>query len=139
MKKIASNRKKPRKGVAVLEVMVGMVVLSIGLLGVAGMTVTAARRATGLSTQSTRDGIVLQELNRLASLPYDTLDARVGCSTSSTGTLTYSRCVSLTTVSDGLGYKRVRLIITPTSTYARPETVYVNRARGTSTSTPLPQ
>jgi hypothetical protein len=140
MKKINSNRKKlPRKGVAVLEIMVGMVVLSIGLLGVAGMTVTAARRATGLSTQSTRDGVVLQELNRLASLPYDTIDARAGCSTSSTGSLAYSRCISVTTVSEGLGYKRVRLIVTPTSTYAKPETVYVNRARGTSTSTPLPE
>ena len=139
MKKIRVNKKRARKGVAVLEVMVGMVILSIGLLGVAGMTVTAARRATGMSTQSTRDGIVLQELNRLASLPYDTLDARVGCSTAASGTLAYSRCITVTTVSDGLGYKRVRVIVTPSSIYAKPETVYVNRARLASTSTPLPE
>jgi hypothetical protein len=114
----------------VLEVLVGVVVLSIGLLGVAGMTVSAMRRATGLSTQSARDGIVLQELNKVASLPYDLLSSRVGCNTASSGTLTYSRCIAVTDVDEGLGYKRVRLIITPSTTQARAETLYVNRARG---------
>ena len=69
-----------------IEIMVGMVILSIGLLGAAGMTVAAARRASGLSTQSSRDGVMLQELNKLAALPYDSLTPRAGCSTASTGT-----------------------------------------------------
>jgi len=118
-----------RKGIAVLEIMIGMVILSIGLLGAAGMTVTAARRASGLSTQSSRDGITLQELNKLATLPYDSLSARVGCKTASSGTLTYTRCISITDITDGAGYKRVRLIVSPSTSWARPDTVYLNRAR----------
>ena len=123
-------RLSARKGVAVLEIMVGMVILAIGLLGVAGMTVTAARRASGLSTQSSRDGITLQELNKLATLPYDSLSARVGCTTSTSGTLTYTRCIAITDVTDGIGYKRVRLIVSPSTTLAKPDTVYLNRANG---------
>jgi len=123
-------RLSARKGVAVLEIMVGMVILAIGLLGVAGMTVTAARRASGLSTQSSRDGITLQELNKLATLPYDSLSARVGCTTSTSGTLTYTRCIAITDVTDGIGYKRVRLIVSPSTTWAKPDTVYLNRANG---------
>ena len=119
-----------RKGVAVLEIMVGMVILSIGLLGVAGMTVTAARRASGLSTQSSRDGITLQELNKLATLPYDSLSARVGCTTSSSGTLTYTRCISVTDITNGTGYKRVRLIVSPSTSWAKPDTVFLNRSNG---------
>jgi Tfp pilus assembly protein PilV len=126
-----------RKGVAVVEIMVGMMILAIGLLGVAGMTVTAARRATGLSTQASRDGIVLQELNKLAALPYDALDGRVGCDTGTSGTLTYTRCVNVTNVTDGSGYKRVRLIVSPTTTWARPDTVYVNRAKGATPINPF--
>jgi len=118
-----------RKGVAVLEIMIGMVILSIGLLGAAGMTVTAARRASGLSTQSSRDGITLQELNKLATLPYDSLSARVGCKTASSGTLTYTRCISITDITDGAGYKRVRLIVSPSTSWARPDTIYLNRAK----------
>lgn len=123
-------RYSARKGVAVLEIMVGMVILAIGLLGVAGMTVTAARRASGLATQSSRDGITLQELNKLASLPYDSLSARVGCTTATSGTLTYTRCISITDITDGAGYKRVRLIVSPSTTWAKPDTVYLNRANG---------
>lgn len=126
-----------RRGVAVLEILVGMVVLSIGLLGVAGMTGVAARRATGLSTQSSRDGIVLQELNKLAALPYDSLSARVGCTTSTSGTLTYTRCITVTDITDGIGYKRVRLIVSPATSYARPDTVYVNRAKGAAAINPF--
>ena len=125
-RKVSSNR----KGVAVLEIMIGMVILAIGLLGAAGMTVSAARRATGLSTASSRDGIILQELNKLASMPYDSLSARVGCSASTSGTLTYTRCIAVTDVSEGSGYKRVRLVVSPSTTWARPDTVYVNRVRG---------
>jgi hypothetical protein len=123
-------RLRNRQGVAVLEIMVGMVILAVGLLGAAGMTVTAARRASGLSTQSSRDGIMLQELNKLGSLPYDSLSGRVGCSTSTSGTLTYSRCIAVTDITDGVGYKRVRLIVSPSTSWARPDTVYLNRAKG---------
>jgi hypothetical protein len=124
------HRRRDRKGVAVLEIMVGMVILAIGLLGAAGMTVSAARRASGLSTMAGRDGIILQELNKLASLPYDSLSARVGCGTATSGTLTYSRCITVTDIAVGTGYKRVRLIISPSTTLARPDTVYVNRVKG---------
>ena len=124
------KRMSNRKGVAVLEIMVGMIILAIGLLGTAGMTVAATRRATGLSTQSSRDGIMLQELNKLAALPYDSLSARVGCKAGTSGTLTYFRCIAVTDVTGGAGYKRVRLIVTPSTLWARPDTVYLNRAKG---------
>lgn len=123
---------------AVIEVMVAMIVLTTGLLGVAGMTTLAARRANKLAAQGTRDGIVLQELNRLASLPYDSIASRVGCTTQSTSILPHTRCVSVTDVTGGAGYKRVRIVITPTNTLTRPDTVYVNRARGAPTN-PLTQ
>ncbi len=122
-------RRRNRKGVAVLEIMVGMVILAVGLLGAAGMTVTAARRASGLSTQSSRDGVILQELNKLAALPYDSLAGRLGCSTASTGTLAYKRCIAVTDVADGAGYKRVRLIVSPSTSWARPDTVFLNRSK----------
>jgi Tfp pilus assembly protein PilV len=132
-KRIVANR----KGVAVLEIMVGMVILSIGLLGAAGMTVSAARRASSLATQSSRDGIILQEMNKIASMPYDSLSVRAGCSTATSTTLTYTRCIAVTDITDGAGYKRVRLIVSPSTSWARPDTVYLNRAKGPITVNPF--
>jgi prepilin-type N-terminal cleavage/methylation domain-containing protein len=123
-------KRRNRRGVAVIEIMVAMVIFAIALLGAAGMTVVAARRATGLSTQSSRDGIMLQELNKLASVHYDSLAARVGCKTASSGSLTYTRCIAVTDMSAGNGYKRVRLIVTPSTSWARPDTMFLNRAKG---------
>lgn len=134
------RRRKPslpkRKGATVIEIVVTMVIFAIGLLGVASMTASASRRSSGLSYQAGRDGIVLQELNRLASLTYDTIATRLGCTNVSSATLSYQRCISVTDVTGGSGYKRVRVIITPTTSYARAETVYVNRAKGAA-SNPL--
>jgi Tfp pilus assembly protein PilV len=126
-----------KKGTAVIEIMVGILILAIGLLGAAGMTVTAARRASGLSTQSSRDGIILQELNKIAAMPYDSLSARAGCSTTTSGTLTYTRCIGVTDITDGNGYKRVRLIVSPSTSWARPDTVYLNRANGPISMNPF--
>ena len=112
--------------------------VTIGLLGTAGMTAVAARKASGLSYQSKRDGIVLQEMNRMASITYDSLASRVGCSTISSNTLPHTRCINVTDLPGGLGYKRVRIIITPSTSYARAETVYVNRSKG-ALSNPLAQ
>lgn len=120
-----------RRGAALVEVMVAMVVVTIGLLGAGGMTAVAARKASALSYQSRRDGIVLEEMNRIAALTYDSLASRVGCTTVTGTTLAHTRCISVTNIAGGAGYKRVRLIITPAATsYARAETVYVNRAKG---------
>lgn len=119
-----------RRGMAVVEIMVTIIVVSIGLLGTAGMTVAASRRASVLSVQSTRDGIVLQEMNRLASITYDSLASRVGCTTVDTNALAYTRCITVTDITGGSGYKRVQLIIAPTGTYTRADTVYLNRSKG---------
>lgn len=126
-----------RKGVAVLEIMVAMVILSIGLLGAAGMTVAAARRGTGLATAASRDGIILQELNKLTSIPYDSLSARVGCSTTTSDALAYTRCISVTDITGGSGYKHVRLIVAPATSWARPDTVFLNRVRGAIAMNPF--
>jgi hypothetical protein len=129
MKKITGKTRRPRRGIAVIEIVVGMMILAVGLLGAAGMTVVATRRASGLSTQSTRDGIMLQELNKLAALPYDSLSARAGCSAVTDDALSYTRCITVTDITDGIGYKRVRLIVSPATAWARPDTVYFNRAK----------
>lgn len=120
-----------RGGFAVVEILVGIILMTIGLLGVAGMTVAAARRASTLSMQSTRNGLVLEELNRLSSLSFDSIASRVGCTTFSSSILPHTRCVSYTDVNVGSGYKRIQIIITPANSLAKAETVYINRAKGT--------
>jgi hypothetical protein len=109
--------------------MVAIVVMSLGLMGIAGMAVVAAHRATGFSVQGTRDGVLLQELNRVSVLPYDSLPGQTGCASLKNDNFSYSRCIAVSDISTGSGYRRVRLVITPASALVRPDTIYVNRAK----------
>ena len=125
-----AESRSTRRGFALVEIVVAMIVLTIGLLGVAGMTTLAAHRATGLSLQAARGATRLQELNRLASVPFDSLVADVGCTTVASGAFAYTRCISIANVADGFGYRRVTVVITPQSPLVRPDTLELLRSSG---------
>ena len=116
-------------GITVVEVIVGLVVLTIGMLGTAGMLAGAGRRATQMGTQSGRSATETLQINRLAAMPYDALAAAVGCVTVTAQPFPHTRCVSLSDITGGLGYKQVRLIITPSNGRLRADTVYLNRTK----------
>jgi hypothetical protein len=127
---------RPREGITVVEVLVGLVVLTIGMLGTAGLLAAAGRRATQMGTQTGRSATETLQINRLASMPYDSLTTAAGCVTVIAQPFPHSRCVSVTDITDGLGYKQVRLIITPSNGRLRADTVYLNRTKG-ATVNPL--
>jgi hypothetical protein len=121
---------RSRNGMVLVEVLVGLAVLTIGMLGTAGMLAAAGRRATQMGTQTGRLATETLQINRLASMPYDELAAAAGCVTVTAQPFPHTRCVSLTDITGGLGYKQVRLIITPSNGRLRADTVYVNRTKG---------
>jgi len=77
---LASNR----RGAALIEVMVAMSVLVLGLTGVAGMTVSAGRRASALTGTGGRTAVQIQVVDQLMVLPYTQLASKAGCTTVST-------------------------------------------------------
>ncbi len=121
---------RSRDGITVVEVLVGLIVLTIGMLGTAGMLAAAGRRATQMGTLSGRSATETLEINRLASIPYDLLSTATGCVTVTQLPFPHTRCISLTDISGGLGYKQVRLVITPSNGRLRADTVYLNRTAG---------
>ncbi len=106
------------------------------MLGLGGMLVHGARTATQISSRSMRTAIEAQQLNRLAALAYDSLDAQAGCETVSTPPLPHARCIAITNVGGGIGAKQVRLIISPNNTAVQPDTTYLTRSKG-QTANPL--
>jgi hypothetical protein len=121
---------RSRNGITIVEVLVGLIVLTIGMLGTGGMLAAAGRRATQMGTQTGRSATETLQINRLASMPYDSLAATAGCVTVTAQPFPHTRCVSLTDITGGLGYKQVRLIITPSNGRLRADTVYLQRSKG---------
>jgi len=113
-----------------IEVMVSLVITSIAMVGLGGMLVHAARTATQVTVRNSRSAVATQTLNRLAAVPYATLESKAGCLTVTTPPFPHTRCVSVTAVAGGSGTKQLRVIITPQNTTVRADTLYLTRTSG---------
>ena len=118
-------RLRVRSGFGLIEVMIALIVATIGMLGLAGMLLQIGRRATQLSGQNGRAAVATQTMNRLAALPYDQLSNAAGCTTVTGAPFSYTQCVS---VINSTGYKSIRLVITPANTRVRADTTYLTRS-----------
>jgi type II secretory pathway pseudopilin PulG len=120
-----------RPGFSLLEILFAVVCMSIAMMGMAGMLVVGARTTTQISARSARGAVQLQLMNRLATLPYDSLDSQAGCATVSAQPFQHTSCIALTNVSGGSGAKAIRLIVTPLTAIIKPDTTYLTRSNGT--------
>jgi Tfp pilus assembly protein PilV len=124
------SRLRARAGLSIVEVVVALVIFSIGLLGVAGTLVQSASNAAQISAQTGRSATLALQLSRLSALPFDSLANAAGCTTVTTPPFRHTRCVALINIAGGTGSTQVRLIITPASAHLRADTLYLIRSRG---------
>ena len=121
---------RDRRGFGLVEVLIAVVITSVAIVGLAGMLLTSSRTATLASVRNARSAVATQQLNRLAAVPYATLESKAGCTTVSTQPFPHSRCVSVTAATGGAGTKQVRLIVTPLNPAVRADTLYLTRTSG---------
>ena len=121
-------------GFSLIEVVVSLTLLSVALMGLAGLTATAARRATGVGHISVVAQALTQQVNRIDALPYDSLALGATCKAIDTNGFAYTRCVRVDSLEPKL--KQVTLSITPVNTSFKPVTEIFQRSRPT-TSTPV--
>jgi prepilin-type N-terminal cleavage/methylation domain-containing protein len=105
-------------GFSMVEILVSLTLLSIGLLGLAGMTLQAARRARGVSHLTTVSQVMTQQVNRLGVLPYDSLPVGTNCRAVTANGFGYTRCVAVVVLSPSV--KQVTLTMTPVNSAIRP-------------------
>ena len=115
-----------RAGVTLVELLVAMVVLSVVMTSVASLTFVAARDSIVVAGQAYRQGVMVEEINGLTSLPYASLPGVAGCRTVSTGVFPHTTCVS-GTASGQYGWQ-VEIVVTPAQPGVRPDTVVFVRA-----------
>ena len=70
-----------RAGVSLIEIVVACTLLALTLTGLTGVYVKLAKRQQSIATVEQRNATLAQEMNRVATLPYDSL------ATSTTGTV----------------------------------------------------
>lgn len=124
--------RQARRGSTLVEIMIAMTVLVIGLTGLAGMTLHAARRSFVLAGATGRTAVQTEVLEQLTALPFNMLPSKVGCVNVAAMPYPHRRCVTVTDVA--FRRREVRVVFTPTNRRLRADTLLFERARGVSTS-----
>jgi prepilin-type N-terminal cleavage/methylation domain-containing protein len=108
----ASGRHGTRGGFTVIEVIIAMVILTVGVLGLAGTTAFFVRQVTQADLMTERVAAFQTIVDRMQSLPYDSVTA----GTDSVGIY----AVAWTVVDNGSQNKTVTIITTGPGTRGAP-------------------
>lgn len=122
-----------REGFSLVEVVISMVLIAVIVSSLAMLTTKTAQQSIQLQNQAGRQAYALQETNRIAAIPYDSIPNKVGCDTVATGNLQYRRCLGFTA---GTRYREATMIITPLKAGTYADTIVLRRA-ASSTVNPL--
>jgi hypothetical protein len=123
---------KERKGVALVEILVAMVLLAIAVSSLAALLYSVSQQSMVATGNAYRNGVLMQEVNRLEGTPYDSIRTGTTTTSVSTGTYPHSRAVTITEPVVGV-VKTVKVIITPTNAKYKPDTMTFNRTKARTT------
>lgn len=119
--------RRDRAGVGLIEVLLAITIFALIATSHAAVTLRYATRAKEIQVGASRSAALQETIMRLASVPFDSLPNRVGCTSTTTGVLPFTRCVTVTDVS--ATKRTVNLIFTPTSPAFKPDTVSMTRTK----------
>jgi hypothetical protein len=108
-----------------------MVILAIILSSLAALMFQVSRGAFLSKGGAYRNGVLLQEVNRLEAVPWDSL--AVGTTVVTVTALPYPHTRSVTVTNPATNMKTVTLVITPSLTLYRADTATFTRTLGATT------
>jgi len=119
---------KPRKGFVLVEVIVAMVLLAVAVSSLAAMMYSVSQSGMKATGNAYRNGVLMQEVNRLEGIPYDSI--AVGTTSISVTTAPYKHTRVITVLEPVANVvKTIKVVITPTDTKLKPDTVSFTRTK----------
>jgi hypothetical protein len=119
------RRSGKRGGFILMEVIVAMTLLALIMTPLAAMVFKITVRSHRSIGNTYRNAVIMKEVNLLESLPYDSLAAGTTTTTVTTKPYPYTKTLTVAEYYSRffLKGKTVQLVITPTNTLYRPDTM----------------
>lgn len=124
----STESRRNRKGFVLVEVIVAMVLLAVAVSSLAALVYSVSRSGIRTSGDAYRNGILMQEVNRLEGIPYDSIPNGTTTITVSTGTYAHSRVIT-TTEPVVNAIKNIKVVITPTNPTFKKDSVSFTRTK----------
>jgi type II secretory pathway pseudopilin PulG len=116
-----------RRGAGLIEILIAIIIFGLVATSHALVTQRLTTSVKAVKTGAARSAALQEYVVRLFAVPFDSLPGRAGCTTTSTGALPNTRCVSVAIVTSTK--KTVTLIFTPTNSTFLPDTVVITRTK----------
>lgn len=113
---------------ALVEVIVAMVLLAVAVSSLAAMMYSVSQSGIKTTGNAYRNGVLMQEVNRLEGIPYDSIAVASVGTTVTDGSYPHTRVVTVTEpVANTV--KSIRVVITPINPRYKPDTVSFMRTK----------
>jgi hypothetical protein len=116
-----------RRGIGLVEVLAAMVILAVTLTSLAPLVYSVSRSTLTVTGRVYRNGVLMQEVNRLVALPYDNLT--VGTTSVSVSSSPYPHTRTITISEPVANLKIVKVKIVPLSSAFAPDSVTFKRTK----------
>lgn len=120
--------KERTRGFSIVEVIVAMVLLAIAVSSLAALTYSVSQSGMKATGNAYRNGVLMQEINRLEGIPYDSIAAVTSTVVVATGPYPHTTVIRVTEPTVNL-VKAVQIVITPTNTRFKPDTANFIRTK----------
>jgi prepilin-type N-terminal cleavage/methylation domain-containing protein len=121
---------RPRRGVSLIEIIVAMTLLAFVIGSLSLLSAKSVRRGSQLDITSARTFVLVQQANRFAVLPYDSITAYAPrIDTVITGRYKYLRRVTYTQGVTGSEYKTVKVLLLPLPDTTKRDSLIFVRAK----------
>jgi len=117
-----------RKGFSVVEVIVAMVLLAIAVSSLAALTYSVSQSAMTATANAYRNGVLMQEVNRLEMSPYDSVPTGSTQIDVLTGPYQYRKLINIADPTPNL-VKTLQIIIVPKNIKFKPDTAAFIRTK----------
>lgn len=122
-----SPRRSNRKGISIIEVLVAVTLLGMIATVHTVVTMRYAQRTRQAAVGVDRASAISTAVDLYATMPWDNLDDVTGCTlVTDHPEYQHDRCVTITNPTQAI--RRIQIIIRPTNTAFRPDTVRVDRS-----------
>lgn len=110
-------------GFALIEAIVAIVILGVAITTLAALMVQVSRGALRVSGDSYKNSVLIQEVNRIEAMVYDSV--AIGSQTVTVSVQPYPHTRTITVTSPATKTKKVQIVITPNGYYFKRDTAIV--------------
>jgi hypothetical protein len=119
---------KEREGFALVEIIVAMILLAVAVSSLAALMYSVSQQGMVATGNAYRNGVLMQEVNRLEGVPYDSIPVQTTSIAVSALPYPHSRLITVAEPVVGT-VKTIKVVITPTNKKYKADSVSFTRTK----------